>query len=675
MTLEEAKKRHEELVKIIERYAYEYYVLDAPSVSDFEYDQKMEELQALEKEYPSLITKTSPTQRIGGVILNGFEKVRHSIPMMSLADVFNVDELLEWDEKVSKALRIDNVEYMAEMKIDGLSMSLVYEDGILQTCSTRGDGVIGEDVTTNVLTIPSIPTRIDRVGHFEVRGEVYMPKKSLESLNEEREKRGEPLFANARNAAAGSIRNLDSSIAKSRKLDARWYYLEEADKLGFKKHSDALDYLTKLGFKTNPERRIVRGRDEIVKYVEEYTAKRDSLPYDIDGIVLKVNDFAYYDTLGYTAKTPKWAAAFKFPPKEVVTKLEDIIFTVGRTGQITPNALLEPVRVAGSLVQRATLHNEDYIKEKDLMIGDYVIVRKAGDVIPEVVGPVKERRDGSEKPFVMIDKCPDCGSLLVKKDAITYCLNKNCPSRQIENLIHFASKDAMDIDGMGEKVVEEFFNEGWIKDIPSIYDLKLYREEIIDCDGWSYKSVDSLLQAIENSKTNSLERLLFGLGIKEVGSKMAKTLAMTFSNIDTIMNESLEELKMVPDVGDIVAESIYTYFRDPNNVALIGKLKDCGLNMSYLGKVDFDKTNYFYGKKVVLTGSLAHYGRSEATELLESLGAKVASSVSKETNLVIAGEDAGSKLDKAKTLGVEVIDEDTFQELLKTNGINGGSQR
>ena len=665
MTLEEAKLKHEQLVRLIERYSKEYYVDDNPSVSDAEYDQKMEQLIALESEFPELVSITSPTQRIGGTILKGFKKIRHEIPMMSLGDVFNTDELTEWVKKVEKDLEERDVEFSLEMKIDGLSMSLIYEDGILQSCSTRGDGTIGEDVTVNVLTIPSIPTRIDAKGHIEIRGEVYMPKKSFLELNKEREKNGEPLFANARNAAAGSIRNLDSSIAKSRKLDAWWYYLENANQLGFKKHTDALNYVKSLGFKVNPETKAISGIDNILEYVAKYNKLRNSLEYDIDGIVLKVNDFSKYDILGYTAKTPKWAIAYKFPPEEVITKLEDIVFSVGRTGKITPNAVLDPVRVAGSLVSRATLHNEDFILEKDLKIGDYVTLRKAGDIIPEVVKVIKERRDGSEKDFKMIENCPDCGSKLERIEAIHYCLNPNCPSRIIESLIHYASKDAMDIEGMGEKVVEELFNQNYLTDIPSIYTLSKYRMDIINSDGWSYKSVDNLLNAIERSKANSLEKLLFGLGIKEVGSKMAKTLAKLFSNIDNLASKTVEDLLKVNDIGEVCANSIYNFFRNEKNINLINKLKEYNVNTTYLGSNLINENNFFFNKKVVLTGTLENYDRKEATKILEDLGAHVSGSVSKATDIVLAGENAGSKLTKAQNLNIYIMSEEEFKEKIK----------
>ena len=661
----EAKKRHQELVEILEKYSYEYYVLDNPSVSDAEYDDKLSELENLEKLFPELITRNSPTQRIIGQVLTGFNKIHHKYQMLSLGDVFNLEELRIWDRKLCENLNVKNVTYNAEMKIDGLAMSLVYENGELLYCATRGDGTTGEDVTTNVLTIPSIPTHIKIKERVEIRGEVYMPKASFIELNKARKEAGEPLFANARNAAAGSIRNLDSNVAKSRKLDAWWYYLEEPEKFNIKTQAEALDFIESLGFKVNPEKKVLSNFEEINKYVEEYNKKRNSLPYDIDGIVLKVNDLSLHEEIGYTAKTPKWAIAYKFPPEEVITKLKDIIFTVGRTGKITPNAVLEPVKVAGSTVQRATLHNEDFIKDKDLMVGDYVILRKAGDIIPEVVTPVYARRDGSQVPFKMITNCPDCGSELVKIEAMHFCLNKNCPSRKIESLIHFASKDAMDIEGMGDKVCEQFFAEKFIQSIPDIYRLANYKENIIQIEGWSYKSTESLLEAIENSKKKSLEKLLFGLGIKEVGEKMAKVLARFYKNIDRLMSESEENLLKINDIGEVCAASIYKYFHDEENIKLINELKQLGLNMNYLGSETINENNYFYNKKIVLTGTLSKYGRKEATEILENLGAHVSSSVSKVTDLVIYGEEAGSKLDKANKLNVRVMNEEEFLDILK----------
>lgn len=663
--MSELESRIQEITKLLEQYNYEYYVLDNPSVPDSEYDKLMNELISIEKAHPELITPLSPTQRVGGKVLSKFEKIKHKRMMLSLANAFNEKDLRDFDQKVRDVVGLDKVEYMCEMKIDGLAMAIEYVDGRLNYAATRGDGNEGEIVTNNVLTIKSIPTIVNDNRTFEVRGEVYMPKKVLNELNKEREEKGEDLLANARNAAAGSIRQLDSSIAASRKLNAFWYYLVNADELGFKRHSDALNYIEKLGFRTNKERRICNGIEEVLAYIDEYTLKRPNLDYDIDGIVIKVNDIEAYPKLGYTAKTPKWAIAYKFPPEEVITKLEDIIFTVGRTGKITPNAVIKPTRVAGSTVQRATLHNEDFVIDKDLRIGDYIILRKAGDVIPEVVKPLVERRDGSEIPFKMIDVCPDCGSQLIKKDAMHFCTNPLCPARKIESIIHFASKDAMDIEGLGEKVAEEFFNEGFVKSIPDIYDLAKYREDIISIDGWKDKSVDNLLTAIDKSKQNSLERLLFGLGIKEVGEKMAKTLARKYLNLDNFFNLTEEDLLQINDVGPVLAHSLCEFFHNEENINLIEQLRNYGLNFEYLGNVNTSSNSYFNGKTIVLTGTLTHYGRKQATEMLEDLGAKVTSSVSVKTDLVIYGSEAGSKLDKANALGVQIMDEAEFEAKLQ----------
>ena len=658
------KERATEITALLEKYNYEYYVLDNPSVSDAEYDRLMQELILLEKEHPELVSPLSPTQRVGGLVQDEFKKVTHQRMMLSLANAFNEDDLRDFDRKVREATGLNKVTYMAEMKIDGLGMSLVYNRNLLYA-ATRGDGTTGEDVTANVLTIKSVPSHIDLDAEFEIRGEVFMPKKSLQKLNEEREKTGEPLFANARNAAAGSIRQLDSAIAASRGLDAFWYYFVNASDFNIRYHSKALEMADKLGFKTNPERRLCNGIEEVLKYIDEYTEKRPTLPYDIDGIVIKVDDMSLYDRLGYTAKTPRWAIAYKFPPEEVQTKLLDIIFTVGRTGKITPNAVLEPVRVAGSVVQRATLHNEDFVNEKDLKIGDYVVLRKAGDVIPEVVKPVLSRRVGTEIPFSMITNCPDCGMPLVKKDAMHFCLNPNCPSRQIESIIHFASKDAMDIEGLGEKVAEQFFNQGFFHNIVEIYSLMNHRDEVIALDGWKEKSIDNLITAIDKSKSNSLERVLFGLGIKEIGAKMAKNLSKIYGNIDALANATEEELLEIPDVGPIVAKSLVNWFSNEHNRETIENLKEAGVNFNYIGSTSRAADSYFSGKTCVLTGTLASMGRKEATEILENLGAKVTGSVSKATDFVIAGTEAGSKLDKAQALGITVLDETEFLELIK----------
>ena len=658
------KARVEEITNLLEKYNYEYYVLDNPSVSDAEYDRLMQELIALETAHPELKSPLSPTQRVGGMVQDEFKKITHKRMMLSLANAFNDEDLRDFDKKIRDVLGVDKVRYMAEMKIDGLGISLVYRNRLLYA-ATRGDGTIGEDVTNNVITIKSVPSHINENEELEIRGEVFMPKKSLERLNKEKEEAGEPLFANARNAAAGSIRQLDSAVAASRGLDAFWYYFVNAKDFGIRYHSEALKKADELGFKTNPERRICNGIDEVIDYIAEYTEKRPSLAYDIDGIVIKVDDMDMYDKLGYTSKTPRWAIAYKFPPEEVITKLTDIIYTVGRTGKITPNAVLEPVRVAGSLVQRATLHNEDFIREKDLMVGDYVVIRKAGDVIPEVVRVVKERRSDDVLPYKMIDLCPVCGSPLTRIDAMHFCLNPHCEAKRIEGIIHFSSRDAMDIEGLGEKVAEQFFNQGFIHSITDIYDLSQYRDDIISLDGWKDKSIDNLLEAIEKSKENSFEKVLFGLGIKEVGAKMAKTLARKYLDIDALSQASEEELSEIPDVGPVLTKSLVSWFADEKNKELINALKDKGVNFKYIGNTVKAAGNYFSGKTVVLTGTLSSMGRKEATALLEDVGAKVTGSVSKATDCVIAGVEAGSKLDKAQQLGIQVLDEQEFLALIK----------
>ena len=671
MTKEEAFQRVRELTELLDRWTYEYYVLDNPSVSAAEFDRHMNELMMLEEKFPDLKKKTSPTQRVGGQVKDSFKKIPHKRLMLSLGNAYNEDDLRDFDRKVCAALGKDKVTYVGEVKIDGLGMSLVYDAGELQYCVTRGDGVMGEDVTSNVMTIASIPLRVKEKRPFEVRGEVYMPKASLDRLNKIREENGEPLLANARNAAAGSIRQLDPKIAASRGLDAFWYYLVNAREIGHRFHHEALDFLDEQGFRTNHERRVLNGIEEVIAYVAEYTEKRASLGYDIDGLVIKVDDIDDYDALGYTAKTPKWAIAYKFPPMEVTTRLKDIFLTVGRTGRITPNAVLEPVRVQGSLVQRATLNNEDFIKEKGLLIGDEVVLRKAADVIPEVVRPLKERRTGNEIPFVMSEVCPECGQPLTKVQGLHYCLNKDCPSRKIEGIIHYASRDAMDIDGLGSSVIEELFAENFIKDIPDLYELYQHAQEIKELDGWGDKAVNNMLYAIEESKKKSLEKLLFGLGIKEVGAKTAKVLARRYKSLDQYFDLSEEELLQITDIGPIVAHCIYEFFHDEHKRELIERLRSYGVNFSYLGTDQIDVNNYFYGKTVVLTGALVKYTRNELTSILEGIGAKVSGSVSKKTDVVIAGAEAGSKLVKAQELGILVIDEQTAIDHLSSLRDNG----
>ena len=670
MTFEEASKRVKQLTELLEKYNYEYYVLNQSSVSDAEFDRLMGELKILENEFPALQSKNSPTQRVGGEVQSEFKKIPHKRLMLSLGNVFNDDEMREFDRRLREMLHVDKIRYMGEMKIDGLGMSLVYDHGELQYAVTRGDGNMGEDVTSNVITIRSIPLHVKEMRPFEVRGEVYMPKASLESVNIQRSLMGEPEFANCRNAAAGSIRNLDPKVAASRKLEAFWYYLVNSRELGEHIHSESLNYLDELGFRTNHERRVLDGVEEVIKYIHEYTEKRDSLDYDIDGLVFKVDNLDSYDSLGYTAKEPRWAIAYKFPPKEVTTKLLDIVLTVGRTGRITPNAILEPVRVSGSTVQRATLNNEDFIKDKGLMIGDVIGLHKAADVIPEVTGPIIDRRDGTQTPWVMPETCPVCGKPLTKVKGLHYCLNADCDSRKIEGMVHFASRNAMDIDGMGDSVIEEFFAEGFLHDIPDIFRISNYAQDIKDLDGWSDKSINSLIDAVEVCKGRSLERLLFGLGIKEVGEKLAKTLAKRFKNLDALKEVTEEDLTAIKDVGPVAAKSIVDFFHNEKKLAEIEELRELGVNFNYLGVDTLDPNSYFYGKTIVLTGTLTRYSRDEMTDILEGIGAKVSGSVSKNTDVLIAGASAGSKFDKAEKLGVEIMDEETAINHLSRTGQN-----
>ena len=660
------EKRIDELIKIINEADYNYHTLDNPTITDQEYDKYLRELFDLEEEYPELVRSDSPTQHAGGKIIDGFEKVEHKIPMMSLSDVFSESEVIAFDERIRK--EGIHPQYMCELKIDGLSVSLLYEKGVLVRAATRGDGVIGEDITHNAKTIKTIPLKLNEEVDIEVRGEIFMNKKTLLEINEERKKNNEPLLQNCRNAAAGSIRQLDSSIAAKRKLDTFIYHLPNPEDFGISTHEDAIAYMKKLGFKTNPNNRLVNDITDVLTFIEEMKEKRPSLPYDIDGIVIKVNNLADQQKLGFTAKYPKWATAYKFPAEEVLTKLTNIIFTVGRTGQITPNAVLEPVIVAGSTVKRATLHNEDYVIAKDLKIGDIVSIRKAGDVIPEVVEAKKERRTGLEKDFKMIENCPMCGEKLVKKEGQVdyFCFNKNCPARKIESLIHFASRDAMNIDGLGDRIIEDFFNFGFIEKVSDIYKLENHRKDLITLEGYGNKSVANLLDAIDTSKHNSLEKLVFGLGIPHVGAKTAKILASNFKTMENLEKATIEDLVKIPDIGEIIAKSVVTYFATEENIDELERLKKQGINMTYLGKAQQENSN-FKDKSFVLTGSLEKYSRDEAKEIIESFGGKTVDSVSKKTSVVIVGENPGSKYDKAKQLGIEIWTENDFLEKIDNN--------
>lgn len=660
------QERMNELIEIINEADYNYHTLDNPTITDQEYDKYLRELFEIEELHPEWIREDSPTQHAGGKIIEGFEKVAHKIPMMSLSDVFSESELITFDERIKK--EGINPQYMCELKIDGLSVSLLYEKGKLVRAATRGDGVVGEDITHNAKTIKVIPLKLKEEVDIEVRGEIFMNKKTLEMINEQKKTKGEPLLQNCRNAAAGSIRQLDSKIAASRKLDNFIYHLPNPLDYGLNTHEEAIEYMKKLGFKTNPNNKLVNSIEEVIRYIEEKGKIRKNLPYDIDGVVIKVNDIRQQQFLGFTAKYPKWATAYKFPAEEVLTKLKDIIFTVGRTGQITPNAVLEPVIVAGSTVSRATLHNEDYVKEKDLKIGDIVSIRKAGDVIPEVVERKLERRTGKEKDFVMITECPMCHEILIKKEGQVdyYCPNNKCPARHIEGLIHFASRDAMNIDGLGDRIIEDFYNFGFIGNIADIYSLKNHEKDLIRLEGFGEKSVSNLLEAIENSKSNSLEKLIFALGIPHVGSKTAKILASKFETMSNFQNATFEELVNIPDVGDIIAKSIIEYFNDNHNNSIVEELKDLGLNMNYLGP-KIQESIDFSGKTFVLTGSLEIFTREEAKEKIESLGGKTTESVSKKTSVVIVGANPGSKYDKALKLNIPIWTEEEFREKLNQN--------
>ena len=662
--IDKEKERVKELTDLLNKYNYEYYTNDVSLVSDAEFDSLMEELQLLERKRPDLKDRLSPTNRVGGGVIKGFKQVTHKKYMLSIGDVFNEEEVCDFDETIRKLTGLKEVEYMCEVKIDGLSCSLLYENGNFEVASTRGDGTVGDDVSLNVLTIPSIPTHIKEDRELEVRGEVFMPKSSLELCNKDRASRGEPLFANCRNAASGSLKQLDSSITAKRKLSAFWYYVPDALSLGFTKHSDALDYIASLGFKTNPERRLVKGIDGVLNYMREYAIKRPSLPYDIDGLVIKVNDMTLYDTIGYTAKTPKWEIAYKFPPEEQITKLQDIEITVGRTGRVVPTACLAPVRVSGSLISRATLNNEDFIKGKDIRIGDYVSLHKAGDVIPEVEKVILNRRDDTCLPYKFPTECPYCHESLKKIQGQTYCCNESCPSRKINTLIFFASKQGMDIDGLGEKIVEVLFNENLVREIYEFYTLKDHEEELMMLDGIGKKTCESLFKEIEESKKNDLYMVICALAIPNVGKKTAIVLANHFETLDRLALASVEELSALQDVGEITANGIVQYFEDEHNKLVIEKLRGFGVNFKILNPVVQAKDNFFKGQKFVLTGALS-VSRDVMTKRIEALGGISSGSVSKATNFVLAGEDAGSKLEKAKKLGIKIYTEDEIIPLLE----------
>ncbi|WP_246942897.1 NAD-dependent DNA ligase LigA [Bacillus pinisoli] len=664
----EVQARVEELRSLLHKWNHEYHVLDQPSVSDAEYDQALNELIRLEEENPHLQTEDSPSQRVGGAPLAVFEKVEHTTPMLSLGNAFNEEDLRDFDRRVRQAVG-DNVSYVCELKIDGLAVSLRYENGLFVQGATRGDGSIGEDITQNLKTIKSIPLRLTKSASIEVRGEAYMPKQSFNALNEQKEELGEEPFANPRNAAAGSLRQLDPKLAAKRNLDIFVYGIANPGTTGIASHSEGLDLLDELGFKTNNERRTYSGIEEVIEYISGWVERRPGLAYEIDGIVIKVDSFEQQDELGFTAKSPRWAVAYKFPAEEVVTKLIDIELNVGRTGVVTPTAILEPVRVAGTVVKRASLHNEDLIREKDIKLGDYVIVKKAGDIIPEVVGVLLEKRTGEEKDFHMPTHCPECGSELIRlnEEVALRCINPECPAQIREGLIHFVSRNAMNIDGLGERVIAQLFQEKLISNVADLY--RLTKEQLVELERMGEKSASNLIEAISTSKNNSLEKLLFGLGIRHVGAKAAKTLAQQFETIDRLKEATVEELVAINEIGDKMAEAVVTYFEKPEVITLVAELKELGVNTTYIGPKPVnveDIDSYFAGKTVVLTGKLEILTRNEAKDRIEQLGGKVSGSVSKNTDLLIAGEAAGSKLDQANKHGVEIWNEERLiQELNK----------
>ena len=665
MNKKQAKERIKELREITSYHAKKYYDEDEPEISDFEYDILMNELKNLEKQYPDLIDSDSLTQKVGGTVKEGFEKVTHEVPLQSLQDIFSFEELYDFDEKMQKSAKEygEELKYVVETKIDGLSIALKYVNGKLIQGATRGNGLIGEDVTDNLKTINTIPHTLKEEINITVRGEVFIAKKEFEKLNEEREIKEEPLFANARNAAAGSLRQLDSSIAASRPLDIYIFNVQKIEGKEFNSHHEELLYLEKLGFNVNPVKVLCNNIDEVIKEIEKIGEDRENLSFGIDGAVIKVDSLSFREKLGSTYKVPRWAIAYKYPPEKKETKLKDIICQVGRTGVITPMAILEPVKVAGSTISKTTLHNEDFIKEKDLKIGDTVIIQKAGDVIPEVVEVVKQKRNGKEKEFTMPKKCPVCNAEAVREEgeAAWRCIGIECKAKQLRNIVHFASKEAMDIKGLGYNIIEELIERNLIENIADIYYLKL--EDIASLKKEGKKFAQNLIDSIEESKKNDLYKLINSLGIRHIGVKSAKTLARKYRSIDNLIDASFESLVMTEDTGEITANSIYEFFKQSQTIDLIEKLKKAGVNTEIIENKGVDER--FVGKTFVLTGTLENYTRDEASEIIEKFGGKTSSSVSKKTTYVLAGEEAGSKLDKAQKLGREIITEEHFKEMIK----------
>lgn len=667
LTLDQAKKEIAPLRKQIAQWGKEYYEQDSPTVEDYVYDRQYQRLVQIEQRFPELQTPDSPTQQVGGEAESQLTKVRHEIPMLSMGDVFSIEELMDFNHRQQENRDVDvEPEYNLELKIDGLSLSLVYENGKLVQGSTRGNGNIGEDVTENVKTIKSVPRELPEPLSVEFRGECYMPKESFAKLNAQREADGQPIFANPRNAAAGSLRQLDPTVTAKRDLDTFMYYVPEYQKLGVTTQSEALDKMRELGFKVNPHNRVVHNRQEIEDYINEYTAKRDQLAYGIDGIVEKVNDLETEEALGNTVKVPRWEIAYKFPPEEQPTVVRDIEWTVGRTGNVTPTAVMDPVQLAGTTVSRASLHNPDYLKEKDVRLGDTVYLHKAGDIIPEISKVDLSKRPADSEPYQIPTKCPACGSELVHLDdeVALRCINPMCPAQIKEGLAHFASRNAMDIGGLGPKIIEQLWDKKLIHDVAGLY--ALTEDQLLTLDKFGEKSATNLLTSINNSRNNSVERLLFGLGIRHVGAKVARLIMAHFNDLDRLIEANADEISAVDGIGPTIGESVETYFANEQVQSLIEELRQSGLNFTYLGTTtSVDESSDWNGKRVVLTGKLVEMTRTEAKDWLEAHGAKVTGSVSKKTDIVIAGEKAGSKLSKAQELGVDVWDEQRFSQAMK----------
>lgn len=658
-----AQKRIEELINLINYHNEKYYNQDSPEIEDFEYDNLMKELIKLEEENPELKRNDSPSNRVGGKPLDKFEQVVHKIPMLSLSNAYSWEDLKDFDSRVREAVESD-VEYVVEFKIDGLSVGLNYNNGIFESGATRGNGIVGENITKNLMTIKNIPLNIDEKGELTVRGEVYISKKDFEEINKIQEEQDQPLYANPRNLAAGSLRQLDSKLTAKRPLDIFIFNLEDINSKQFKTHSESLEYLKQLGFHVSPEFKVFKTMDEIIEYIKYWTEHREDLGFGIDGMVIKVNNLAQREQMGYTAKSPRWAIAYKFPAERKETKLLDIVVEVGRTGTITPTAVLEPIRLAGTTVSRATLHNEDYINEKDIKINDTVLVQKAGDIIPQVVEVIKEKRTGEEIEFKMPEECPVCGEPTVRLEgeAAVKCINISCPAQIRRGIIHFASREAMDIDGLGESIITLLLKQDLIKDISDLYYLK--KEQISVLERMGDKSATNLINAINKSKENDLWRFINGLGIKLIGTKAAKILASEFKDLDKLMNATEQELINLEEFGQTMADSVVEFFKEEKNISVIEKLKEAGVNTKLIESDDEDIPKIFEKMKIVLTGTLPTLKRNDAKEMIEKRGGKATSSVSKSTSFVLAGEEAGSKLTKANDLGIKVIDEEKFLQLI-----------